>query len=154
MSKTTTGEPTRSFCAERCASRGSVYRRRGRSVEKRILSLCMAQRICARDRPTRPIQHQSPAHIIPFRHAKARTPKRCTIRGGHKHYYRDVLRMCLRCASINPSRTRHEPVIARILAKKCIYLLRMCIFFCTFAAQNTNTLSYEKDFRYRLRACQ
>ena len=51
-------------------------------------------------------------------------------------------------------RTRHEPIIDRILAKKCIYLLRMCIFFCTFAAQNTNTLSYEKDFRYFLRACQ
>ena len=31
-------------------------------------------------------------------------------------YATDRLTMCLRCATINPSRTRHEPVIDRILA--------------------------------------
>ena len=43
-----------------------------------------------------------------------------------------------RCATINPSRTRNEPVIARMRVRNYTKDLYICNIFCNFAAQIVN----------------
>ena len=52
---------------------------------------------------------------------------------------RDMPPIGKRCATMNPSRTRHEPVIARMRVRNYTKDLYICNIFCNFAAQIVNS---------------